>query len=162
MKTIYLIRHAKSSWAEPFSSDFERTLNARGLKDAKKISTRLLNRNISIDAFYVSPAKRTKITAAIFAETLDMKNIHYVDELYHADLTTWKNVVANIDNKYNAVAVFGHNNGITEMANDLTDARIDNMPTCSVFAVSASCESWSEFNKAPKRFLFVELPKLAS
>lgn len=160
MKTIFLIRHAKSNWSEPFSSDFERTLNARGLKDAKDMSQRLQNRNIPIDAFYVSSAVRTKLTAGIFAATLGMNNIHYIDEMYHADLDVWNNVISNIDDKYNTVAMFGHNNGITDFANTLTQTRIDNMPTCCIFAVSADCENWSDFDTATKHFLFVDYPKL--
>ena len=68
MKTVFLIRHAKSDWGEPSLSDFDRPLNERGKKDAPVMAQRLLDKKIKIDAFISSPAKRAGKTARIFAK----------------------------------------------------------------------------------------------
>lgn len=160
MKTIFIIRHAKSSWSDPISSDFDRTLNTRGIKDAGDMSQRLLKRNIPIDAIVSSPAVRAKTTANFFAETLNKGEITFISELYHAPLKTWWEVIYTLNNQNNSVAIFGHNPGITELANELTEIRIDNMPTCAIFAVTADCTTWKEFKSTKKQFLFFDYPKL--
>jgi phosphohistidine phosphatase len=67
--------------------------------------------------------------------------------------------VAGLPDKASSIALFAHNPGITEFVNMLTNVRIDDMPTCSVFAVSAEASSWMEFVSAPKKFLFFDYPK---
>src|SRR4051794_9695084 len=73
MKTLILVRHAKSSWDQPGVSDIDRPLNERGKSDAPQMAKRLKERNIKIDLFISSPAKRAKKTAKYFAEEYDQK-----------------------------------------------------------------------------------------
>ena len=68
MKTVIMVRHAKSSWEEQGVSDFDRPLNNRGKRDAPEMAQRLKKRNIPIDHFISSPAKRAKKTSELFAE----------------------------------------------------------------------------------------------
>lgn len=161
MKQLILIRHAKSDWNDPSLSDFDRPLNARGKRDAPVMAQRLLDKKISIDLFVASPAKRAKKTAAIFAEAygFDKKQVHFQDELYLAPETVFAAVVSKLDNNADAVAIFAHNPGITDFANSLTNARIDDMPTCCIFAIQADCKNWNDFAAAKKKFLFVDYPK---
>lgn len=161
MKTLLLIRHAKSDWNDASLSDFDRPLNERGKRDAPLMAQRLLDKKISIDLFVSSPAKRAKKTAAIFAEVygLDKKQVQLYDELYLAPETVFTAVINKLNNNARAVAVFAHNPGITDFANSLTNTRIDDMPTCCIFAVQADCTSWNEFAAAKKAFLFVDYPK---
>lgn len=161
MKTLLLIRHAKSSWDDPGISDFNRPLNERGKKDAPKMADRLYERGIKIDAFITSPAKRAKKTAEQFAKCYkkEDKGIIVRTELYMAGDDTFYDVIEKLDDDYDCVAVFSHNPGITDFANTLTDARIDNIPTCGLFAVSIEAKKWRKFREAKKQFLFFDYPK---
>jgi phosphohistidine phosphatase len=161
MKTVLLVRHAKSSWDDPMVIDFERPLNERGKKDAPTMAKRIKDKNIFIDAFISSPARRAKKTARLFAEVFKYKeeNIIYKSELYHADPQTYYEVIEAAENENNSIAIFSHNPGITYLVNELTEIKLDDMPTCGVFAVSADCRKWKDFRKAKKKFLFFDYPK---
>ncbi|MET0462124.1 MAG: histidine phosphatase family protein [Chitinophagaceae bacterium] len=160
-KQLLLIRHAKSSWADFSVKDFDRPLNDRGKRDAPVMAQRLLDRKIGIDAFVASPAKRAKKTAEYFITAYDRpKNeILFIDELYLATPSVFEAVVAQLDDRYSTIAVFSHNNGITDYANTLTDIRVDEMPTCAIFAVKAEANSWKDFATAKKELLFFDYPK---
>ena len=161
MKTIILIRHAKSSWAIMGQPDEERTLNERGKKDAPEMAKRLKEKNGSIDLFISSPANRAKKTAGIFAKAYkrDKDEIIFRDELYGASENVFNDVIATADNKFKSIAIFSHNPGITDFACQLTDTRIDNIPTCGIFAIKADCEKWKNFKEAEKEFWFFDYPK---
>ena len=161
MKTVFLIRHAKSDWGEPSLSDFDRPLNERGKRDAPVMAHRLLDKKIKINAFISSPAKRAGKTARIFAKEfrVDKDDIIYRDELYGAAEDVFYDVIRNADNKFESIAIISHNPGLTDFANLLTDTRIDNIPTCGVFAVTIETDSWSSFKEAGKNFLFFDYPK---
>lgn len=160
MKSIYLIRHAKSDWGVAVD-DFDRPLNDRGKRDAPVMAKRLKLRNINIDAFVSSPAKRALKTAKIFADEFDVAHdqIDLKPELYMAPSATFYSVLESLDNSLNSVIIFSHNNGITEFANSLGVANIDNMPTCSVFAFTVEAENWTQIRTAPKQFVFFDYPK---
>jgi phosphohistidine phosphatase len=161
MKKLLLIRHAKSSWDNIATSDFERPLNDRGKRDAPMMAKRLLNRNIDIDAFVSSPAKRARKTAELFIEEFkkDKNEIILVDELYAAVADTFFDIISAIPDQYSTIAVFSHNQGITDFSNMLTTTRIDDMPTCSIFAVDIDIQNWKEFKGAKKNFWFFDYPK---
>jgi phosphohistidine phosphatase len=161
MKTLILVRHAKSSWDDAGMKDFDRPLNGRGKKDAPEMAGRLREKDISIDLFVSSPAKRARKTARIFAEAFkkEKEDIRLIDELYLATASVFEKVISDLDDKYNRVVIFSHNPGITEFASSLTNVRIDNMPTCAMFGVNVDAKSWSEFETAQKNFLFFDYPK---
>ena len=80
--------------------------------------------------------------------------------LYQAPVSVFFEVVSGLDDRFDSVAIVAHNPGITNFANELIpEAKLDNMPTCSVFAVQADVERWSTFGKAKKEFLFFDYPK---
>ena len=162
MKTLLLIRHAKSSWEDAQQNDFDRPLNARGLKDAPMIADRLLERKIKIDAFISSPAKRAKQTCELFMHAFnkDAESMILQSQLYLAGPEVFLQTIKELPAGISHAAIFSHNNGITEFANTLSATHIDNMPTCSVFAVHAPIEHWSDFAKAKKEFWFFDYPKL--
>jgi phosphohistidine phosphatase len=161
MKQLILIRHAKSDWGNASLSDFDRPLNERGKNDAPVMAHRLLDKNIFIDAFISSPAKRANKTAGIFAKEYkrDKDEIIFRDELYAAPSTIFYDVIATADDKFKCIAIFSHNPGLTDFANLLTDTRIDNIPTCGIFAIKAECEKWKNFKEAKKEFWFFDYPK---
>ncbi|HTL06983.1 MAG TPA: histidine phosphatase family protein [Chitinophagaceae bacterium] len=163
MKTILLIRHAKSSWDDPGQPDFDRPLNARGQKDAAKMSARLRERVPVIDLFCASPANRAKTTAEIFAAAYKLQQDQLIFErgLYLAPANFFYPFIAAADNSATSMALFAHNPGITDFANLLsTSVNTDNIPTCGIFAVTAAVDSWTAFEKAPKELLLYDYPKL--
>lgn len=161
MKELLLIRHAKSDWDDPSLSDFDRPLNKRGKADAPLMAHRLLDKKIKIDAFISSPAKRAKKTASIFAKEykMDKKDILLAEELYAAEANVFFGVIRNTNDKFDSIALFSHNPGLTDFANLLSDVRIDNIPTCGVFAVKADAKHWADFKDAKKDFWFFDYPK---
>lgn len=161
MKTLIIVRHAKSSWDNIGQDDKERPLNDRGKKDAPEMAKRLKDRNIKVDKFVSSPAKRAKKTAKYFAEAYDTdkKDIVLTDELYDASPANFYQVVAQLKDDWDAVAIFSHNPGITSFVNSLTNVQINNMPTCGIFAVSLSGNKWVDFQNEEKKFLFFDYPK---
>lgn len=163
MKKLFLIRHAKSSWANSDESDFSRPLNERGKNDSKKMAALFSSRKIKIDLILCSTALRTRQTAIYFSDALDFseKNIHYMDELYHASSDSIYSTISKIENEFSSVLVFCHNPGITDFVNTLNDnIHLDNMPTCSIFGVEFNNADWKEFDNTDKRFLFFDYPKL--
>ncbi|MBM3416561.1 MAG: histidine phosphatase family protein [Bacteroidetes bacterium] len=163
MKQLILVRHAKSDWGNPGLDDLDRPLNERGKKDAPAMARRLLDKKIKIDLFVSSSAKRAARTAKAFAEEFEAKKkkLLFKEELYLPASSAFYDVIAEIDDKFDNIALFSHNNGITDFANQLTDTRIDNIPTCGVFAVKADCSKWKDFREARKELWFFDYPKAA-
>ena len=161
MKTVIIVRHAKSSWDDPAQTDFERPLNERGKRDAPEMAERLLKKKIKIDAFISSPAKRAKKTATIFAAAYGVQKDDVIlkDLLYHAGENDFYAIIRQLPDAVNNIAIFSHNPGLTDFVNTLTSSvRTDNVPTCGMFAVSFE-GSWETFKDAPKQFLFYDYPK---
>ena len=158
MKSILLVRHAKSSWDDPSLNDFDRPLNERGKKNAPEMAVRLHDKGIRLDMLVSSPAKRAKQTAKAFQKILAIDNLQFVEDLYLAAPSTFANVIAGLPSNVKTVAIFSHNPGITDFANSLTTTRIDNMPTASIFAVNADVADWAEFAGNTK-FWFFDYPK---
>jgi phosphohistidine phosphatase len=161
VKQLLIIRHAKSSWALVGQDDFDRSLNERGMKDAPMMAQRLIDKEITIDAYITSPAKRALTTANFFAEVHKAKagTLQTIQKLYHAHTAVFYEVIAAIDDSVETAAIFSHNPGITSFVNELTKTKIDNMPTCGVFAIKAETDHWKDFWPAKKSFWFFDYPK---
>lgn len=126
------------------------------------MAKKLHGKKIRIDAFVSSPAKRAWQTCKHFTKEFDprKKNIVREPKLYEADEQSFYEVIEGLKNKWDSVAIFSHNPGITFFANSLTEDRVDDMPTCSVFAVKIDADKWKEFRTAKKEFLFFDYPKI--
>ena len=161
MKTLLLVRHAKSSWDNTILKDFERPLNERGKHDAPLMAKRIKDNKIEIEAFVSSPAKRAKKTAELFMNEFGVKakNLILVPSLYEAALENFYETVEHLKGKYDTVALFAHNPGITDFINSLQCSSVYDMPTCGVYAVKIKTKKWEEFREAEKEFLFFDYPK---
>ncbi len=161
MKTLLLIRHAKSGWDDASLSDFDRTLTERGKSDAKMMAQRIKEQSIDIDSFVSSPAKRAKKTAKIFIKELkkNVEEMLLIPDLYEASVNNFYSTIENLEDTRNVVAVFAHNPGITEFVNSLECSPVYNMPTCAVFALKIKTDHWKDFHQAEKQFLFFDYPK---
>jgi phosphohistidine phosphatase len=164
MKTVLLVRHAKSSWDDFSIKDEERPLNERGKKNAPEMAKRLRKRKIEIDCILTSPAKRAKCTAEYFAEEFHIKKnrLVVIPELYMATPGAFLQVIRSAPPNSSHLALFSHNNGITDFANQLCSTRIDDMPTCGVFAVKCDIRHWQEFEVGNNEFYFFDYPKSVS
>jgi phosphohistidine phosphatase len=160
MKTLILVRHAKSSHNLGMSSDFERPLTDRGISDAAEMGEKLFKKKIQIDQFISSPATRAKSTAEIFVKEYGrkLKEILFIPALYHSGAENFMEVISSLDDQHDHVAIFSHNPGITDFASNLTSTPIAHMPTCGVFGITVSVNSWNEFPGAKKSFLFFYKP----
>jgi phosphohistidine phosphatase len=161
MKTLLLIRHAKSGWNDPSLSDFDRTLTERGKSDAKMMAKRVKEKSIEIDLFVSSPAKRAKKTAKIFMKGYEekKKNLFLAPTLYEGSVKDFYETIKSVDDKEKVVAVFAHNPGITEFVNSLNCSRVNNMPTSAIVALKINTKHWRDFQEAEKEFLFFNYPK---
>lgn len=161
MKTLLLVRHAKSSWDNINLTDFERPLNERGKHDAPLMAKKLLDKKIHIDLFVSSPAKRAKKTAEIFMQefTTKEKKLLTVSSLYEASVDNFYDTIQSLKDKNHAVAIFAHNPGITDFINTLDCHPVYDMPTCAVFALKIKTKTWKDFKDADKEFLFFDYPK---
>jgi phosphohistidine phosphatase len=161
MKTLILVRHAKSSWDSSVLTDFDRPLNERGKHDAPQMAKKLRQREIEIDLFISSPAKRAKKTAEIFMHEFGVKekNLLTMPALYEASVEIFLEVVREIKDKSNTVVLFAHNPGITDFINLLECYPVYDMPTCGVFALKIKSKKWQDVKDAEKEFLFFDYPK---
>lgn len=162
MRSVLFIRHAKSSWDNAAQHDFERPLNERGKKDAPEMARRLLEKNVSLDLLITSPAKRARKTSDIFAAAYGLPSDKVIQkaELYLPSPDVFFDVIEQLPDHARHVALFSHNPGITHFVNQLTnEIRIDNVPTCGVFAIQTDISSWLKFRHAPRRFWFFDYPK---
>ena len=127
------------------------------------MANRLFEKEPVIDAFVSSPAKRAKKTAEVFATAYGhvADDLILVSALYQAPPEVFYEVITGLPDKFNAVAIFSHNPGISFFVNDMVEGvRIDNMPTCGIFAVQAHIGQWTGFMKAKKEFINFNYPKL--
>ncbi|RYD55567.1 MAG: histidine phosphatase family protein [Sphingobacteriales bacterium] len=161
-RTLVMIRHAKSSWANPLQSDFERPLNERGERDAPMMGARLKEQGILPDLIISSTAKRAKSTAKKIAAALDYDHsrIQMQDNLYHCIPSVFEEAIYAVDDKIKTLFIVAHNPGITDFVNQLSGSfKIDNMPTCGVVVAKMNMEEWNQFANATKQVFLFDYPK---
>ncbi|MFA6629600.1 MAG: histidine phosphatase family protein [Sulfuricurvum sp.] len=161
MKTLYLIRHAKSDWSDESLSDFDRPLNKRGTKDAPLMGSKLSDKGIRPGLILSSPALRAKTTAKAFAEALSYPSdsIHFEHELYACDVETILSLIRGVSADIDTLFVFGHNPEFTECANLITGENIDNIPTCGVVEMRLKNDSWESIGKNSAELRSFDFPK---
>lgn len=156
MKRLLLVRHAKSDWPEN-TDDFDRPLADSGVKDAIKMSNFLKQKNIKIQKLITSPAKRAAETCSIFNKLYEV-DILLQPKLYNPSENNFLSVIHDIDDSINAVALFSHNNGISNFANYMT-GDIFHFPTCGVAVFDVNCEKWTDFEAEDKKMIHFFEPK---
>lgn len=144
MKTLLLLRHAKSSWKDESRSDFDRPLNDRGKHDAPRVGEALRQRALRPSLVLASPARRARKTAekAIAASGYDVE-LRLLDELYLAGPGICVQLLGKLSDELSCVMVVGHNPGLEALCADLT-GRHEAMPTASVVQIELPIEHWSE------------------
>ncbi|MBV6647992.1 MAG: histidine phosphatase family protein [Cyclobacteriaceae bacterium] len=158
MKTLYIIRHAKSSWSFRQLDDFSRPLGERGRRDVLRMG-KYLGANVKKpDVLITSTASRAFYTSLFLADAWSIPEEEIVLEpgLYHADGEEALEIIRDYPNA-NCVAIAGHNPGFTGLTNELSDQHIANIPTCGVVGISFDSDSWDDLGKG--NLLFFHYPK---
>lgn len=161
MKTVFLVRHAKSSWAHPELSDIERPLNPRGLRDAPFMAGMLKKKGVEPDAIFSSPAVRAITTATFFKNAfgMDGEDVHLRDEIYEAIPQTIVRLIQLLPENLNTVMLFGHNPTFTGVANLFSERYIGNVPTCGIVHLETAAKNWSSFDESNTRLVAYHYPK---
>jgi phosphohistidine phosphatase len=162
MKTLYIVRHAKSSWKDAELKDFERPLKRRGVRDAFLIAEKLSELNITPQHVLSSPSVRAYETAKIFCNTLSFskENIETNSSIYNATLEELQTILLNIDNKLNAVMMFGHDPGLTNFVAYLTKQSYEKIPTSGVVAIQFETDQWNKIEEHSGKIVFFIYPKM--
>lgn len=161
MKILYLVRHAKSSWKNPNLKDIDRPLNKRGERDAPLIGEKLVEKAIDTELIITSPAKRTQETTGTIARRIGYpeEKILVKKKIYLASANELLGQINRLDENLNSVMIFGHNPGLTNLNNLLTDRFIQNIPTCGVVAIQFNL-SWDKIEAGSGKSLFFIYPKM--
>jgi phosphohistidine phosphatase len=145
MKTLYLVRHAKSSWDDDSLADRDRPLADRGRRQLARMGPRLAESGVKPEAIVSSPAKRALATAKALAEALNHRRQDIVvdDRIYPGDADGLLALVRGLDDGLDAVMLVGHNPGLSDLANRLAKG-IGEMPTCAVIEFQFDIASWAD------------------
>ncbi len=161
MKTLYIVRHAKSSWDHPGLEDYQRPLLEKGKKRTKYINDYLIQNNTQIDLIMSSHAVRARETANIIANALNypVNEIVISKNIYHGNTDSLFNLFFDLDNKLSSLMIVGHNPTFTYFANYFLDDSIDNFPTSGIVCIEFDTDNWEEIPNAGKKTKFVISPK---
>lgn len=161
-KTLYLIRHAKSSWGNPGLRDHDRPLNNRGLHDAPKMALFLAENAAKPSLIITSTAKRALSTALYFADTFEIpeEKVRREAAIYEAHPTDVLKIIHQLPDTESCVLVFGHNPTFTSLANVFSeDMYIENVPTCGIVKITTTAESWNKMYEGNAKVVACYFPK---
>jgi phosphohistidine phosphatase len=161
MKTLVLVRHAKSSWKDASLADRDRPLNRRGKRDAPKMGDELADLVGAPDLIVSSPAARAIATARIVADVVGypVDGIREDGRMYEASPAEILEVIRELDDERDRVFLFGHNPGLTDLVNELSEPAVDSVPTCGAVEFRLAAERWADLSRATVRRVAFVTPK---
>ncbi|HCS20682.1 MAG TPA: hypothetical protein DIW47_09015 [Bacteroidetes bacterium] len=161
MKSIYLLRHAKSSWKDAELSDIDRPLNKRGKSDAPMMGRYFSKKHIHPQLIISSPAKRAFKTAALVATELgyEEKNIHIDMELYGANVNELLSIIQKQEASLDRVMLVGHNPAFTLAVFFFTGESIANLPTCGLVRIDFDTKRWKLVKEGKGKLRLFEYPR---
>ena len=161
MKTLTLVRHAKSSWKDTSLADRDRPLSKRGERDAPEMGQRIVAAGIRPSLIVSSPAVRAWSTARIIADAIGYPRefLQRDKSLYLASVNTILDVIVAQDNGFNSLMLVGHNPGFTDFANYLVPGLTNNIPTAGVVCVQLDTDDWSLYDKPGVELVLYDFPK---
>lgn len=160
-KTLYLVRHAKSSWKNPDLADSQRPLNKRGKRDAPLMGRTLRERREIPELLISSPAKRALSTAKLFAKEFNYKKgkIEISEILYMASSSDFYNAIEKCNNFLKSIMLFSHNPGITDFVYLISGYGIENIPTSGTVRIDFDTDSWKGIKNKKGEIKFFISPK---
>ena len=161
MKSLTLVRHAKSSWDDSSLTDRDRPLSKRGERDAPKMGKRIAKAGIRPSLIVSSPANRAWTTARLVAAEIGypLEFLQRENALYLASVGDILDVIAAQDEGFNHLMLFGHNPGFTDFANYLVPGLTGNVPTAGVVSVSIDTDSWDLRDRPETQLVLYDYPK---
>ncbi|WP_422091874.1 SixA phosphatase family protein [Tenacibaculum ovolyticum] len=159
MKTLYIVRHAKSSWKYESVEDIDRPLKERGIKDAHLLSKYLTKEIKKPDVFISSSANRALHTAVIFCENFKypLSNLKIKRQLYSFSDGYLVKTVKALDDSFDSAIIFSHDHGINSFVNKFGDKPIAHVATCGVIGIQFKDKHWKNIKKGVTTL--VEFPK---
>ncbi|MFY9796078.1 MAG: histidine phosphatase family protein [Candidatus Nitrosopolaris sp.] len=150
MKSVLILRHAKSTWKHPDLNDHDRPISKRGKRDAPRMGELLQNEHLVPEFIISSTAKRARSTAKVVAKASGYKGeITFNRSLYAAQPAAYIHVLCDVSNEYSRVLLVGHNPGLEQLVKMLTGEE-HVMPTCSLVHVQLRVNSWTEIDYKTK------------
>jgi phosphohistidine phosphatase len=159
VKTLLLLRHAKSSWDDKSLRDFDRPLNKRGLKAAPMVGETIRKRKLRPELVLSSPAERAKETTRLVCDAAGLIAVaRYEDGIYEASARRLLEIVSRIEDAVNTAMLVGHNPGLEELLGVLTN-EAHRMPTASLASIELRVERWSEVTSGTGKLQWILKPK---
>src|SRR5436190_17791042 len=159
MKTLLLLRHAKSSWADASLKDFDRSLNKRGLKDMKTVGKFIRSSGICPELIISSPAERARQTAELLLKWSSLKaELRFDERIYEANVDRLLEVIAHVEDSCETVMLVGHNPGMEDLYSILT-GQMAHMPTATLASIELPVDNWSKVRARGGRSKLLIAPK---
>lgn len=153
MKSLLVMRHAKSSWTDSTLSDHDRPLNKRGLHDAPQMGKLLSDENLRPDFILSSTAQRARSTASLVADACHYKKAVEINpKLYPTSVSTAIRVINNLQNDYKNVLLIGHNPGMEYLVASLTGTDVI-FPTAAIAQISLEIDGWEDLESTSNTIL---------
>ena len=148
-KTLFIVRHGKSSWDNNSLSDIDRPLKERGIIDAYSVADKIKNNNLIPQLLITSSAIRALHTATIFARVLGInkENIVILKDLYQAETEKIIQIIRSTSNEVDSLMIFGHNPGFTDVVNKLSNLSLGNLPTSGLVKIVFKVDKWKRIDK---------------
>ena len=161
MKTLYIVRHAKSSLEFPELPDIDRPIIEKGINNTKKVVVEMQNRNVRVDLLISSHAKRAYETAKIIATGINypVEKIEVNKEIYHVDENNIFNMLFALNDDIESIMIIGHNPTLTQFVNLFLSKKIDLLPTSGVVSISFNIKKWNDIVNAKPKINFTFFPK---
>ena len=160
MKTLLLLRHAKSSWDEPGIDDHDRPLKKRGRRDAPAMGQLIREQDLRPECIISSTARRARETTELVSEACGYTSTpQFSGEIYEAPPERYLSVLHQLPNAMTRILVVGHNPGMEELLEGLTGQGI-HMPTAALAQLELPIDSWQELTASTKaRLVHFWIPK---
>lgn len=161
MKTLTIVRHAKSSWNDRSLRDRDRPLNKRGERDAPTMGQRIADAGVRPSLIVSSPAVRAWTTARVIAQqlTYPVEFLQQEADLYHAGVDDILDVIVAQDEGFNSLMIVGHNPGLTDFVNFLSPGLTGNLPTAGVVSFNINQEDWKLHEQPTTELVLHDYPK---
>ncbi len=161
MKSLLVIRHAKSDWSKPGQADFDRSLNDRGRTNAPEMAQRLLRRQYVPQLMVSSPALRAWTTSRLIASVWNYPETAIQPEpaIYEASVATLVGVLNRLDDRYDFVSITGHNPGVTDLVGYLTGTSFVGFPTCATALIRFDLDEWAQISGSTGSLAAFDYPK---
>ncbi|OGV38574.1 MAG: hypothetical protein A2020_00615 [Lentisphaerae bacterium GWF2_45_14] len=161
MKSLCVLRHAKSTPLDAVTEDFERPLSEKGKKDAEEIGSFLVTENVSVDIVISSPAKRAWKTAKKVSKKIGYSKDLIISDfrIYGADSAELLEIIKDIEDKYSSAMICGHNPSVTALTNlIIARSRIDDIPPCGICKINFNIDSWKDLSEKSGSLVFFKYP----